>query len=564
MKQWRLHLILIFICFFAAIIIGRLFQLQVVRYDYYDAMAKGQQNFFVNIAGNRGAIFFNGSDSPVVINKDFFLAFAVSKEIKDKKNVAKKIASLLNLDETTLFEKINKNSSYIILKKKLDETEVAELRKMDISGVYLEKEKHRKYVKQTMASSLLGFTSEDGIGQYGVEGYWDDTLKGKDVSIKRENGARRYLSLLDKNGDEYGADLFLSIDYNIQYQAEKLLKEASSSLSIEGGQIIVMEPSSGRILAMADFPNFDPNQYEKYADKNNLKIFRNEAIQEIFEPGSIFKPLTLAVAINENKITPETVYIDKGYINIGEKTVYNYNKKSYGKKTMTEVLEKSINTGAVWAESQIGHKVFMDYIQRFGFLEQTGIDLQGEEFSSNKELKKGREIGFVTASFGQGIGATPIQMVQAFSAIANNGKMVKPYVVEKIRKNGKITKVEQEISLPVISQRTSSDLTTMLISVVDNGIGNESKIPGYYIAGKTGTAQVPWISLGKNKKGYSDKTWQSFIGYAPAFEPKFLILVKLDNPQTKTAGYSAAPIFKKLAKYIINYYQIPPDYKPIF
>jgi len=222
---------------------------------------------------------------------------------------------------------------------------------------------------------------------------------------------------------------------------------------------------------------------------------------------------------------------------------------------MTNVLEKSINTGAVFAETQLGEALFLNYIEKFGFFEKTGIDLP-EVYSENEEFKKGYEINFATASFGQGIEMTPIQLARAYCVIANGGKLIKPYLVEKILENGNLVKeIQLETSLPIISSKTSRQLTAMLVSVIENGYGKSAKIPGYYIAGKTGTAQVAEGGV------YSpDKSIQTFVGFAPAFDPKFLILIKLDNPKTKTAEYSAVPIFHDLAEYIIHYWQIPPDY----
>ena len=310
---------------------------------------------------------------------------------------------------------------------------------------------------------------------------------------------------------------------------------------------------------MANFPAFDPNEYSKVED---ISVFKNAIIQKIFEPGSIFKPITLAAALEEKKITPQTTYVDPGVIKIGGWPIYNYEKRTYpGQITMTEVLEKSINTGAVFAKNQVGNKKFLEYVEKFGFFKKTDIDLQGEIYSENKNLKIGYEVNFATASFGQGIEMTPIQITRAFCAIANGGKLVKPFVVKEISNNSGKKETQVEISESIISPKTASQLTAMLVSVVENGYGKGARIPGYYIAGKTGTAQVPWTSLGINKSGYSERTWQSFIGYAPAFNPKFLIMVKLDNPKTKTAEYSAVPIFHDLAEYIINLWQIPPDYE---
>lgn len=332
--------------------------------------------------------------------------------------------------------------------------------------------------------------------------------------------------------------------------AEKLLKRASENLEIEGGQIIVIEPNSGKILALASFPNFDPNSYQDFA--KDLEIFKNPVSQNLFEPGSVFKPITMAVAIEEGKITPKTTYRDPGEIRINGWVIRNYDNRVYpGEITMTEVLEKSINTGAVFAQRQVENSVFFDYLKKFGFFEKTGVDLP-EVFSENSQLKLMREVNFATVSFGQGIAITPIQLVKAYCVIANGGKLVTPYLIENFHR-------EKE-SKKILSQKTVSQLISMLISVVENGYGKKAKIPGYFVAGKTGTSLQPKIG----QIGYSEKTWQTFVGFFPAFNPKILILVKLDNPKTKTAEYSAVPIFHDLADYIIRLYQIPPDYEQNF
>lgn len=411
----------------------------------------------------------------------------------------------------------------------------------------------RKYPQGEMASQVVGFLGGEGIGQYGIEGFYNNTLSPKELPGPLDDISQ---SIQPKKGD----DLFLTLDYNIQYKAEELLNQAHKEFDIKKGLIIVGDPNSGRILALANFPNFDPN---KYSEVKNFEIFQNPAVQSLYEPGSLFKPITMAIALDQEKITPKTTYTDPGVIKIGGWPIYNYEQRIYpGRITMTEVLEKSINTGAVFAKRQVKDSVFLDYIRRFGFFEPTGIDLQGEIFSENKELKRGREINFATAAFGQGVEVTPIQMLRAFSAIANGGKLVKPYIVEKIVRGREIIETRPKISQTnIISQKTATLLTEMLISVVEKGSARQAKVPGYNIAGKTGTSQVPFSALGINKKGYSEQTWQSFIGFAPAFGARFVILIKLDNPKTKTSEYSAAPIFGKLADYILNYLEIPPDYE---
>ncbi len=560
MKRGRINLILILIILFGVAIIGRLFFIQILHCEYWKALAQGQQKFFAQIQGNRGEIFLQNKEGnlyTLALNKNWELVYISPEEIttkgEDSIETAKALSRILNLDEDLILEKIKKSGSlYELIKNKLTQEEIDLLKKLNLPGVYLGSETLRYYPQETLASHLVGFLGGDNIGQYGVEGYYNDILKGSEGFQEGEKGAQGYLVKMTSGVVKGGTDLILTFDYNIQFMAEKLLREAKENLDIEGGQIIVGDPNSGKILALANFPNFNPNQYWK---ESNLEIFQNSAIQKIFEPGSVFKPITMAAALNEEKITPQTTYLDQGIVTIGGWKIYNYDERVWGERTMTEVLEKSINTGAVFAGRQITHQTFLDYIEKFGFFEPTGIDLQGEVFSINSNLKKGYEVNFATASFGQGIEMTPLQLFRAICAIANGGKLIKPYVLENPGPNLDEIKGKQ-----IISQKTATQLTAMLVSVIENGFGKSAKIPGYYIAGKTGTAQIAFSALGIDKSGYSEKTIQTFAGFVPAFNPRFLILIKLDNPKARTAEYSATPIFRELAKYIIDYYQIPPDY----
>ncbi len=553
MKRWRVNFVFIIVILFGAAIISRLVYIQIIQHDLYRALANGQQKNYQLIKGERGEIFFSGGEILATNVKGKYL-FVSPEKIKEKEKTAQILSEIFGLDKELIFAKLKKNSLFEQIKSNLTEEENRALGEINLPGVYLGETFFREYPQGLMASQTVGFIGGEEKGQYGIEGFYDDILQGKE---KIQN------LIYGLTSDTNGADIFLTINYELQFKAEKLLEKTKEEFNVEEGQIVIVDPKSGAILALANFPNFDPNYYSKVDD---FHIFQNNVLQKLFEPGSVFKSITMAAALDQDKITPKTTYIDEGNLKIGGYTIYNYNKRIWGERTMTEVLEKSINTGAIFAERQIGHKIFLEYLEKFGFFEPTEIDLQGEIFSENKEFKKSYEINFATASFGQGIEMTPIQLVQAFNVIANNGKLVRPYIVEKVIENGSPSQVLTDKTWKgkqVISSKTSSQLTAMMISVVENGSAKNTKIPGYYIAGKTGTSQIPWTVLGVNKKGYSDKTWQSFIGFFPAFNPKFLILVKLDNPETKTSEYSAVPIFKEMAKYIIDYYEIPPDYEPI-
>ncbi len=542
MRNWRINLIFAFFVLFVAVLIGRLIYIQILRADFYKALAQGFFNhqLLIETISERGEILLTNGE-PLAVNRSFSLVFASPPKVKNIEETGQTLSEVLNLNKDFVLEQLQKESLYSPIKNRLNEEEVRALKDLNLSGIYLTEESGRYYPQETLASQLVGFLAASGVGQYGLEEHYDEILKG----------------------ESRGADLILTLDYNIQFKAERLLEMAKENLEIEGGQIIVIDPLSGKIIALAHFPNFNPNQYQEYAMADNLEIFRNKATRDFFEPGSVFKSITMAAALSEGLITPATQYVDEGYVKIGSYTLHNYDRRIWGEETMTRVLENSINTGAIFAQKLVPNDVFLDYIEKFGIFEKSGVDLP-ENLSENREFKQGREINFATASYGQGIEMTGIQLVRAYSAIANNGELVNPYLVEKILVDNQeqipSNLEKSESGKQVISQKAASQLMAMLVSVVENGSARRAKIPGYYIAAKTGTAQIAYSALGISKPGYSDKTFQTTIGFFPAFSPQFLILVKLDNPQTRVAEYSAVPIFHELAEYIIHQYQIPPDY----
>jgi cell division protein FtsI (penicillin-binding protein 3)/stage V sporulation protein D (sporulation-specific penicillin-binding protein) len=564
MRGWRVIFVLSIASIAAVGLAGRLFYVQVFSHKFYQAQALGQQAGFKEVQGRRGEIFFansketmgrqsEGTVKSIAINKDTWLAAALPAKITDAHVFSAQVASVLGLEQQDVLAKLNQAQGYAILKKGLLESQIEELKALALEGLSIESEPARSYPQETMAAQVVGFVGGEGTGQYGIEGHYENILQGKTGIQEEKRGLNVIYSRPLENLD--GSDLYLTIDYNIQFQAEALLEEEKEKHQIDSGQIIVMKPDSGRVLAMANYPSFNVNNYGKVA---NLGIFQNGAAQKLFEPGSVFKPLTMAMALQEGRVSPETVYHDSGTMKIGPDTINNFNHEVYGDKTMSGILEKSINTGAAWLSQQVGRKTFLEYAEKLGLNQKTGIDVQGEVTSRNQRLKQGSEFDFATAAFGQGIEMTPIQLVRAFSVFANGGKIPQPYVVERI-----VHGQEQEITKPklsgqIISEKTAGQVAGMLINVVEKGFGDGAKIPGYYIAGKTGTAQVAY----ENRAGYyPDKTIQSFIGFGPALDPQFLILVKLDNPKVPKSALSAVPIFKKLAQYIINYWQIPPDYE---
>ncbi len=542
MNKFKIYLAYFLAFTISGIIIHQLFELQIEKGDRYRAYSQGLHTDINNNLKSRGEIFLK-ENKPLAINVEENYIFINSKAVDNLSETVQSLSKILNIKEEEIFQKIEEHPSHAILKRNLKNEKIKEIRSLNTFGVSVHNEKKRYYPQDNLLSTIIGFVNKEGEGQYGLEEFYN-----KDLEIKKEG-------VENKNG----TDLFLTIDYDIQFKAETLLKKAENNLNIKGGEIIVVEPDSGEIKAMASLANFNPNNYQDYS----FEVFKNPATQNLFEPGSVFKPITMAAGIEEGKITPDTTYQDPGSIKIDDHLIHNYENRVYqGKTSMTKVLEKSINTGAVFAQKQLGGDLFIKYLEKFGFFEPTGIDLQETSFK-NKEIKSKREVDLATGSYGQGILITPMQLIKAYTAIANKGEITTPHLIkQKIDSDNNISyPFREHEKKQIISKETASKVSSMLISVIENGFGKKAKVPGYFIAGKTGTAQVSYGSLGIEKGGYSEETIQSFIGFAPAYNPEFLILVKLDNPNTKTAEYSAIPVFQELAEYIIRQYQIPFDYE---
>jgi cell division protein FtsI/penicillin-binding protein 2 len=519
MKEKRAKFLLFLIILSFLIILFKLATLQILKGDYYKALSFGLSAPLVEGELKRGEIFFRGGE-PLAVNKFYNYLVILSKKIKEKEVLAEKISALFGIPKQDLLKNLEEKKAFIV-EFEADEKKVAEIKKLNTKGIWVKEGIKRYYPQKELAANVVGFLGGEGKGQYGVEEFYNQFLAK-------------------------GGNLNLTLDYEIQFEAEKILKGAKENLDFEKGEILVLNPENGEILAMAVYPTFDPNRYKEYS--GNLEIFKNPFTQELYEPGSAFKPVTMAIGLEEGKITPQTTYRDPGEIRIGGWVIRNYDNRRYpGDITMTEVLEKSINTGAVFVEQQIENFIFLDYLKKLGIFEKTNVDLPEIVFS-NQEIKNGKDINFATASFGQGIAITPIQLARIYCTIANGGQLVTPHLKEDFKDLKKRR---------VLSKETTTKLTKMLISVVENGFAKKAKIPGYYIAGKTGTSLQPK----EGQRGYSEKTWQSFVGFFPALNPKFLILVKLDNPKTKTAEYSAIPLFRELAEYIVRVKQIPPDYE---
>lgn len=569
-------------CFavFGLLIIGKLFDFQVLKFDFYAALASDQHEVYRTLFPERGSIYVKDKGSsilaaeenlyPLAINKDYNLVYSQPKFLeKTPEEVAGLLVPILQPDESKRAEllvefiaKLSKaDDPYEPLMHKVEDSQAELIKNLKLTGIKISKETFRYYPEKNIGSDILGYVgfADDGTrkGYYGIEGYFNKELSGRQGEIQSEKDiAGRLISIGEKKFMRAadGDDIVLTIDKTVQFEVCSKLGERAKVVEADGGAAIVMNPQTGAIIAMCSWPDFDPNDYGKVTDPG---AFNNRATVEPYEPGSIFKPLTMAAAMDLGKITPETTYIDEGAVKIDEYTIRNSDKKAHGKMTMTQVLENSLNLGTIFAMRQMDHKDFRKYVEKFGFGQKTGIELAENDGNISAMQKKG-EIFFATASFGQGITATPLQMVQAFSAIANGGKMVKPYIVEEVRKSeGIIIKTEKPQPVQVISSRTAALVTGMMVSVIKNGQGKKAAVPGYYMAGKSGTAQIADY---KNGGYYANKTNHSFIGFAPVQKPAFLMIIKLENPKKGTFSESTTmPLFSQLSKFLLDYYHIVPD-----
>jgi len=434
-----------------------------------------------------------------------------------------------------------------------------------INGLGQTSREYRYYPEKNIGANILGFVSlandDDLIGQgkYGLEEAFDDILAGRAGSVKGDLSANRAVILggRDYQAQTNGSDLILTIDRSIQTFACTKLLETVAKHQADGGSVVVIDPKTGAVLAMCSAPDFDPNNYQAVKD---LRQFNNQSTFEAYEPGSIFKAVTMAIGIDQGKVTPQTTYNDTGSVMIGRNKINNSDFKGRGVVNMIRVLQDSLNTGAVFVMRQIGLENFRAGIKKFGFGEKTGIELPAESAGSISNLyqKFGQDINAATASFGQGINVTTLQMAMAFGALANDGKLMRPYLVQEIvNPDGtRITTEPQQVG-QAISPEAARTVGGMLVNVVEGGHGKKAGVEGYYVAGKTGTAQVPR----KDGRGYiAGVNIGSFAGYAPVDDPAFVMVVRIDYPRGVVwAESSAAPLFGEIANFILKYKQIPAE-----
>lgn len=430
-----------------------------------------------------------------------------------------------------------------------------------LRGVSVRELVTRAHPEGNIASTLVGFIGKDHVGLTGIERDFDRDLAGvpgRTVFERDSLGNPIPLGYRSTVNPKPGGDVYLTIDRYIQRVAERNLDEAIKEQKAEGGTVIVMEPQTGAILAMASRPSFDIAQLGKldFGDPKTMELVRNRAITDLYEPGSTFKSITMAAALNERLVTPETTHNDSGPVVKYGRPITNWNFVHVGVETMTQLLIRSNNVGAVWLAEQLGADRLYNYISRFGFGQPTNIGLSGEAagFFRTPKDKAWTPIDLATAAYGQSVTVTPIQLITAYAAIANGGSLVRPYVVDRIV-SSEGTRVTEPTSLrQVISPETAKTLRGMLKQVAEEGTAGKGTVPGFEVGGKTGTASIP------SPTGYDDKTIASMVGMVPYDNPRAVILVKIDHPKNSPWGSQvAAPVFSAIAKELLVYWRVPPS-----
>lgn len=558
--------------FLAMAIVLRLGYLQIIERETYAILASDQHDLQKKLLPTRGKILVrdpvDGRLYPLATNREAWTIYGVPKEMKDPVAVAHELAPILGMPDVDLVTRLTKRKDdpYEPLIKDATTEVVQRVKEKKLEGIGFVKTDARLYPERGISGQLIGFVAANNgqnimTGKYGIEGTFNELLAGKLGSLFAETDAKGGRLTFGESRIEAavdGSDIILTIDRTIQYEACSRVKAAVERHGADSGTIIVMNPDTGAILAMCSAPDFDPAEYGKIKD---LSVLNNSAVYGAYEPGSVFKAFTMAAGIDANKISPKTTYVDKGVEEIDQFKVHNADLKAHGVQTMTQVLDESLNTGTIFVQRQLGKDVFRSYIESFGFGKQTGIELSPESKGTISSLAKKGSIFAATASYGQGLTTTPIQLLAAYGALANGGKLLRPYVVaEIVHPDGSRERTKPHVIGTPISARASRVVSGMLVSTVEQGHGKRAGVAGYWVAGKTGTAQV----ASTNGTGYQkDVTIGSFAGYAPASDPKFVMLIKIDHPRdVQWAESSAAPLFGEMAKFLLTYMRVPPE-RPI-
>ena len=546
---------------------SRLAYWQVAEHGRLTMEAQAQYREFVQLPALRGAIF-DRNLTQLVVNTTVYSAFVSPDQIapEDRDRVASGLASVLGVDRSKVLTTVQSSAKFAYIARRFAKAKADQLRALKLPGVGLQEETQRSYLPgiapgTTLASNLLGFVDWNGDGKYGLEEHYQKILAGTNgyISSYRDLANREIVLGSHTHQDPVnGSDLVLSLDASVQYAAEQALAEGVKRDRAESGSVLVMDPSTGGVVAWADYPSYNANDF----NHTDPALFKDNVLSYVYEPGSVMKVVTLSGAINAGAITPATVINDPGYVKVGGYWIYDWDRRNHGNIDYTYVLAHSLNVGAMKAMLAEGHASFYNYLQAFGLTQPSGIDVAGENFIPPPSVAKMQDSQFATASFGQGIDVNMVQMLAAINVVANGGKYAPPHVVERI--GTQLNPLLLQPQRQVITPATAAKMTAMMEQVVQKGSGWTSRIRGFELdqAGKTGTSQIPVNG------NYTQDVWSSFVGFLPSLHPRFTMIVVIRKPHypgsdrdwTLNDGYmTAEPIWKQIAQAMVVNWHITPD-----
>ncbi|OLC58519.1 MAG: hypothetical protein AUH85_00650 [Chloroflexi bacterium 13_1_40CM_4_68_4] len=543
---------------------GRLAYWQVLHRGDLLAQARAQVVQAEALAARRGAIYdHNGKLLATTVQLES--VYAIPQQVPDFADgvcvarcaaAAAALAQALGESAERMRARLESGAEWVFLRRRVPEAMTAKVKALAIPGVGLEPEPKRMYPADTAGASALGFVNDDGTGQAGVEARYDELLRGTpgELVVERDPANRALaVGLRQTTPAVDGADLVLTLDLAMQSAAERELARVVKNEKAASGTIVILDPDTGAIRALASSPGFDPNDIA-HADP---EAFRNRAASWTYEPGSTMKAITIAAALNEHAVEPSTTYVDKGFAVIGGRVLNNALGKSYGRLDISGILEKSANAGAVFVAQRLGADKLYRYLRDFGFGQATGVDLAAEATGTVRPLAEWYPIDLGTAAFGQGLTVTPLQLAAAYAAIANGGTLYRPYIVQEVHaRDGSVQHAQPQAVRRVLSPETAAIVREMLTKVVDRGIAQNARLTSYSVAGKTGTAQI----ASADGSYLSNEYISSFASLVPARDPRFVCLVVIERPQSRLLGtLSAMSAFTGLAGDLMRYARIEPD-----
>jgi cell division protein FtsI (penicillin-binding protein 3) len=546
----RIRLLLVLLALALAGTLGRAVWLQGVRAAPLSRLAATQQRQTVELPARRGTIF-DRNGVPLALGEQATTVYADPTQVSRPKAVALAAQRTLGVDAESIFPKlVDRSTAFVYVRRKADSLEADALRKRKLAGVGFYAEERRSYPQGAVAAQVLGFAGADNEGLAGLELELDAVLRGppgRETFIRDPFG--RVVDVLSETEERQGRDVFLTLDHRIQANAEAVLRRTVRRWGAKSATAVVLDPRTGGLLAMATAPSFDANRFAE--TKPDLQ--RNRTVSDTYEPGSTFKLIPVAGALSEGLVMPQSAFTLETSIEVADRTINEHEPRPTVRMTVADIVAQSSNVGAITLGQRLGSKGLASWVDRFGFGRETGIDFPGESAGIVLPLERwsGSTIG--NLPIGQGIAVTPVQMAAAYAAVANNGVWMQPHLVDHLV-GGPPKRVQRR---RILEPRIASQLSTMLTGVVaEGGTGTAAAIPGYHVAGKTGTAAKPLADGG----GYSTSRYvASFVGFVPASRPRLVILVTVDEPTTIWGGVVAAPAFQELARFALQYLEVPPD-----